>query len=153
MKCEACLQTPLTTGSRIDAENGDFRGMLAEFAYEILNAAVLEDAVFLGTFFLFGVRKFFSDSSVGVGSVVLLLAIAGCASRLSKLMPPFLTELAIHKEDGNADSGWDTDTGGSSSESESEGAERFFRSYWQAKEVLNGAAYALRTWTNKLVYM
>lgn len=119
--------------------------MLAESAYEIMNAVVLDDAVFLGTFFLFGVRKFFSDSSVGVGSVVLLLAIAACASRLSKLVPPFL-ESAIHEAGGDANFGPDTDTGGSLGESESEGTERFFRSYSQAKDVLNSAAYALRTW-------
>ena len=135
-------------GSRIDVESGDVRRMLAEFAYEILNAAVLDDAVFLGTFFLFGVRKFFSDSSVGVGSVVLLLAIAACASRLSKLVPPFSTESAIHRTDGDVNFGSDADTGGSSGESESNVAERFFKSYSQAKEVLNGAAYALATWMN-----
>jgi hypothetical protein len=121
--------------------------MLAEFAYEILNAsAVLNDAVFLAVFFAFGVRKFFSDTAISFGSVILLLAISACASRLSKLAPPFL-DPAIHEAPGgDVNLGPDTDTGGSSEESESNGAERFFKSYSQAKEALNGAAYALQTW-------
>ena len=51
---------------------------------EITNG-MLEDPVFMTVFFVFGVKKFFSQGVVSAGSLLLLVSISLCASRLAKV--------------------------------------------------------------------
>jgi hypothetical protein len=73
---------------------------MASFDFTTIFGTCFDDAVFLAVFFALGIRKFFSVSPVSVGSLLLLVSISCCASRLVNIVIAGSTPVGLDGAEG-----------------------------------------------------